>query len=247
MRGFTMRMRFTGKPTSGATMRRGAQHQALVLVEPADRDVGLNCRVLLLLHVEFLLEDPHSRGERGVHSGVAHRLTLYVMADVAGSGVNADGVPLVVNNGRAFSHGLALVEYRGEDLIGHLYPPARLLRDLERLGGDRSHPIAHVTDLVVETHLIPRVRVGPALATRGVLDSSRIAMVQDCMDAGERPGGRVVDVHDTGVGVGASEHLCVEHAAQLHVVGERRIALHQFQSIHLGLGRADDSCRGHVG
>ena len=50
MRGFMTRMRFTGSPSSGATMRRAwngtcverAQHQPLVLVEPADHDVRLD-------------------------------------------------------------------------------------------------------------------------------------------------------------------------------------------------------------
>jgi hypothetical protein len=85
-------------------------------------------------------------------------------ADVARGVVDADGVLLVVDPGRPLGQRLELVEHGRQDLVGHRDAAAGRLGDLGGLGGHGRHAVAHVTDLVVEAHLVPRVRVGPALA-----------------------------------------------------------------------------------
>ena len=67
------------------------------------------------------------------------------------------------------------------------------------------------------------------------------------MDAGQRPRPRVVDGDDAGVGVRASQHLRVQHAAQLDVVGEGGVALREPQRIDLALWLADHSVCGESG
>jgi hypothetical protein len=64
---------------------------------------------------------------------------------------------------------------------------------------------------------------------------------------GHGPGPGVVDRDDAGMGVRASQHLRVQHPAQLHVVGEGRVALDQPQPVHLGLGLPDHDGLRHLG
>ncbi len=56
---------------------------------------------------------------------------------------------------------------------------------------------------------------------------------------GKRPGGAGVDALDARMGDGAVQHLGVQHAAALEIGGKSRLALHQLDGIHLGLGLAD--------
>ena len=147
-----------------------------------------------------------------------------------------------MDDGSAGGDGLDLVEDTREDLVGHRDSPAGLLGELERLGSHRGHAIAHMADLVVEAHLVPRRRVGPALPTRGVLHPRGVEGVEHGVDPRQRSGLGVVDGQDAGVGVRAAQHLGVEHPARLHVVDERRVALHQLDGVDLVDGPAD-----HVG
>ena len=126
IRGFITRMRFTGRPSSGATMRadverdlcRGPEHEALILVEPADRDVRLDGGVLLLMDMEGLLEDCFGAANAASSSCVGHGLAFDVVADVVGGVVDALGVRLVVNDRRTRRDRLDLVEHRWQDLVG---------------------------------------------------------------------------------------------------------------------------------
>ena len=109
-----------------------------------------------------------------------------VVHDVALSVGDVGRVVLVVDDRRAGFDRLQLVEHRRQHLVGHVDQPHRLLRDLDRLGGDRRDAVADVTNLVVEADLVVRVRVRPRLAAGGVLHPRRVAVVQHGVHAGER-------------------------------------------------------------
>ncbi len=81
-------------------------------------------------------------------------------------------------------------------------------------------------------------RVGVRLAAAGVLDAGNVAAVDDGPHAGDGSCLAVVDLDDTGVGVGAGQQPGVEHAAHLDVIDKRRVALGQLDGVDLRLGLA---------
>ena len=116
---------------------------------------------------------------------------------------------------------LGRVEDGRQHLVGDLDQPAGLLGQLGRLGRDGGDAVADVAHLVVEADLIPRVRVRPALARRGVLHARRVQVVDDGVDARQRARGGVVDRDDPRVRVRAAQHLRVQQPARLDVGRER--------------------------
>ena len=219
----------------------GAHHHALVGVEPGHRDVGLDGALLHLVHPERLLEDVGRGGHVAVH--IAAR-GLYVVHQVALRVADVGRIVLIVDLGGVGLHGVALVEHRGQDLVGDLDEPQGLLGLLDGLGGHRRHPVAHVADPVIEADLVVGVGVGPALPAGGVLHPGGVGVVQHLVHAGDGPGLRVVDSQDAGVGVRAAQNLGVQHPPGLYVVGEGGVALGQAHRVDLDFGLAD---HGHVG
>ena len=219
--------------------------EPLVSVQPAGRDVRLDSAVLDGRDVEGLLEDPIGGGEGRLDVGDGR--TLDVSSTVPSGVEDPDAVGLVVDQRRVLGQRLPRVEHGGEDLVGHLDPAAGLLGELDGVGRHRGDAVADVTDLVVEAHLIPRIRVRPALAGRRVLHPRRVREVQDGSDAGNRARLGVVDRDDPRVGVGAAQHLCVQQPARLDVAGEGGVALDEPDRVHLPLGLADHGRGGHVG
>ena len=147
-------------------LRRRANHEPLVLVEPPVRHVRLDRAVLDALQLEGLLEDLLGLRECCVDVGGA---AFDVRREVAQGIRDADRVGLVVDHRGAVLHRLGRVEHCRQDLVGDLDPAACLFGELRRLGGDRCDPVADVPDLVVEADLVPGVGVRPALAGGGVL------------------------------------------------------------------------------
>ena len=219
----------------------GADHHALVGVEPRHRDVGLNGALLDLVHPEGLLEGVGCGREVAVDVAALGRQVVH---QVALGVADVGGVVLVVDLGGVGVHGKALVEHGRQDLVFDLDEAHGLLGGLDGLGGHRGDPVADVSDPVVEAHLVVGVGVGPALPAGCVLDPGRVAVMQHRVDPLDGPGRRVVDAQDAGVGVRAAQHLGVQHPPGLHVVGEGRVALGQPHRVHLDLGLAD---HGHVG
>jgi hypothetical protein len=102
-------------------------------------------------------------------------------------------------------HGLFHVEHRRQQLVGHVNAPHRLFGDGRCVGGHGGHAVAHVAHLGVEADLVVGRRVGVRLAAAGVLDAGNVAAVDDGAHAGDGSRLAVVDLHDTGVGVGAGQ------------------------------------------
>ncbi len=84
---------------------RGAEHEALVAVQPARRDVRLDPAMLDRLDVERLLEDVVCGCERSLDVG--HGLALDMGAAVVRGVEDAEAVGLVVDHGRSVGHRLA--------------------------------------------------------------------------------------------------------------------------------------------
>ena len=169
-----------------------------------------------------------------------------VVHEVALGVADVGGVVLVVDLGGVGVHGFSLVEHGGQDLVGDLDQPQGLLGCLDGLGGHRGHPVADVANPVVEADLVVGMGVGPALPAGRVLDPGGVAVVQHGMHAGNGCGLRVVDAQDPGVGVGAAQHLGVQHPPGLDVVGERGVALGQAHRVDLDLRLAHYGHFGHL-
>ena len=152
----------------------------------------------------------------------------------------------VVDHRSSLGDRVVLVEHGREDLVGHVDEVERGLCDLRGVCGDGSDAVAHVADLVVKAALVVRLRVGEALSTRGVADPWHVLVVEHRPDTRQRPGLCVVDGNDSGMGMGAVQHLGVEQTADLDVVDERRIPLGQLEGVDLWLGLADHRGLGHL-
>jgi len=209
-------------------LRGRANNHAFVRVQPRHRDVVLDRHWLHLVHAERLLEHQVGLGKTAFHVAA---LGLNVVHDVALTIGDVGCVGLVVNDGRTGSHGFEFIENGREHLVGDVNETQCLLGDRGRVGGHRGHPIAYVADLVVEADLVMRVRVGPALTARRVLDSLGVLVVQNRVHSGQRHSGRVVYVDDVGVGVRAAQHLGHQLATLGEVVGECRVALGQLSGL----------------
>ena len=159
--------------------------------------------------------------------------------DVARGVVSALHIVLVVNDGCVAGNRLVLIQHEGEHLIGHVDEGDGFFGNFDGLGRHHGYPVTDVTYLVVEAHLVVGRRVGVALATRRITNSLDVPVMKHRMHAGQGPRLRIIDRQDASLGVRAVKHLGVQHAAELNVVRERRLALSQLYRVDLGFRLAD--------
>ena len=180
---------------------RGAQDEAIVARRASRSSTCGSMRACCdALDVERLLEDVVGRCERGLD--VVGRSAPRCGRDVAGG---VDGCP--TSRPRRGQRGarrdrLERVEDCGEHLVGDLDAPACLLGDLDGVGRHRRDPVADVANLVVEAHLVPRIGVRPALASRGVFHPRGVAVVERLVHARHRPAPRCRRSRGSGRGRG---------------------------------------------
>ncbi len=218
--------------------------EPFVAVPPRDRDVGLQRRLLDLVHAVCLLDDAVRGREPSLD---VPGPGLDVVDDVAARVERAFHVGLVVDHGGPIRDRDVLVEHRRERLPGHPDQVEGGPRDLLGVGRDGRHAVSDEPHLVVEADLVVRQRVRVALATRCVADARHVPVVDDGVDAGKRPRRGIVDRHDAGVRVRAVQHLGDQRAGQVPVVRERGVSLRQLQRVGLGLGVAHHAGGRHVG
>ena len=214
-----------------------SDHQAVVLVPPAQHDVRLDCGLLHLVDAVLALIDVRGPGQRGVDVAEVH---VQILRHVARSIVDLHGVGFVVDDRRPRLHGLHRVEDGGQNLVLDLDEFQRLLENLGRLGGDDSHAIADMAHLVVQAHLVVGRRVGVALPAGGIQHALHVLVGQHRVHARQRQRLALVDAHDAGVGVRAGEQAAVEHARHLQIVGKNGAPLDELERIDLRLRLVDD-------
>ena len=110
-----------------------------VAVPPADGDMGLDRRLLHLVHVIGLFKDMIRLRETLFN--VAN-LGLNVMHDIALGIVNVFGIRFVVNHRRAWFYSFVLVKNGRQHLILNFNQLERLLGNLQGIGGDSGNSIA---------------------------------------------------------------------------------------------------------
>ena len=203
-----------------------------------DADERLDGGLLHARDFVLRLKDVIRRLHRRVHVA---QLDVDVRGDVARRVAFAKRyiVRLVVDDRRARFHGVAGIEDEGQFLVFHFDQRQGALGDFLGLGGHRGNPVAHETHLAIQADEIQRAGDRVGLARRGMHDAGDILIGQHRMDAGQRARLAHVNVLDEAVRDGAVEQLADQHAAHLHVGHKGRLALHQFDGVHLGFGRAD--------
>ncbi len=220
----------------------GADHQAVVGVEPADDDVRLDGGVLLARRAVLALHD-----EVGLLEALLDvaQLAVDVAGEVARGVLDARRVGLVVDHRRAPVHRVLHVEHGRQHLVLHLDAPQRLLGDGPRVGRDGGHAVADVPDLGVEQVGVVGRRLGKRLAGRGVRDARHVLVGQHRVHAGQRLGAAGVDPRDARMGMRARQDLADQHARQLDVVGEGGLAGDELVAVHLPDAPADDALLAH--
>ena len=230
-------IRFSGRPSTGARIAAhgtdlcaGADHQSVVLVPPRHDDVRLQRRLLDLRAVIRRFEDTVGLFESLFHT--AH-FPIDDRRQVARAVLDLPAFRLVVQNGRARLHALARIEDCGQWLVLDLDQFQRLERDLFALRRHGGHAIAHKAHFVVQAVVVVRAWFGIALPGGGVRNARQVLVRQHSMHTGQRSRPAGIDALDQRVGVRAEQQLADQHATEIHVIGEGRLALHQLARIHL--------------
>ena len=188
--------------------------------------MGLDVALVHGLRVEFPFDDDVGFGETLLD--VAD-LVLDVSGDVAlDAGVVAAsealhaeiGGHVVVEQGRAFGHGVAPGEHGGQDLVVHLHQLHGLQRDVGVGGADGGDSVADIQDLVLGQQVFgdhAGITLDFGEVDHPVLDDGEIGGRGNGDDAGERFRLAGVDAADAGVAMRAAQHTGVEHSGQVDV------------------------------
>ena len=169
------------------------------------------------------------------HFGLAEALfhVAQLVLDVAGDiapcpGVLAASEPLLlevggqgfVDHGRVGPHSVLEGQHRLQHLVVYVNEGQGLLGDVGAGGGDGGHGVALVEGLMVGHDVLghqPHVALGFSQVNDLVLNNREV-LGRDCgQHAGQGLGLAGVYRPDAGVGVGAAQHLAVEHPGQLDV------------------------------
>ena len=148
------------------------------------------------------------------------------------------GGPVLVEYGSVRSHGALDVRDRRQRLVDDVNQGQRLFGDMRAGGGDGGDGVALVEDLAPRQHVVGRRLAERGLARNGVWRA-------DVVRGGDGPDVRVslrpagVDAHDARVGVGAAEHLAVEHAGDADIGSVERLAGHLVYAVVADRPRAD--------
>ena len=154
------------------------------------------------------------------------------------------GGDVVVEDGRVCRHGRLHVGHGGHNVVAHLYERQGLLGHVGAGGGDGGDGVALVQHLVRGEDVVADV----LHAGEDVLTDlcQRIGHLCQVGRRGDRPdvwvglGLAGVDGRDAGVGVGAAQHLAVQHPLEPHVGAVERLAGDLVHSVVPDRTRADD-------
>ncbi len=200
----------------------GPDHQSLragggIGVEPADRAVGLQARVLHAPGVEGVLVHRVRRPQSGVDVAdpgvqLGHHVVPWP-GDPAGHGV------LVVHDGRAGCGGGFRVGHGGQHLVGHGEAAAALLGGGHGVGDHGGDALADVSNDVVEQPGVGGVVVDGFVQGGGVQPGWRVLVGEHQAHAGNPERLVGVDRQDAGVGVRGAQQLHVQQSGHVQVQG----------------------------
>ncbi|CAH0267232.1 hypothetical protein SRABI128_03297 [Microbacterium sp. Bi128] len=182
-------------------LRRRAEDEAALVVEPPDGSVRLERRVC-----------DARRTPLAAHRGVARGEGFVDVAAVAGVEAGDDvavgrhhpllGGAVGVQQGSAGAARVLGIEDGGEHGVLHADRAAAGIRGLRRLGHDRGDPLAHVPHDVVEHARVVGIVGAVFVAAGGVTDVGDVGVGEHRDDAGDRERVDGVDGGDPRVRVG---------------------------------------------
>ena len=200
---------------------RGADVQPLVLVDPGDRAVRLQVRVLAAVRRVGPLVDDVRLGEASLDvADTAVDVDQDVALRVADEGVLAP----VVDHRRAGPHRLLGVEDGRQDLVLDRDLAAPFLGGGLGLGHHGGHPLPDEADDVVEHVGVVGIDAEVLVDGGGVELARHVLPGEDRMHARHLERGALVDRDDAGVGVRRAEHLQVQHPLHRGVEGVAGLA-----------------------
>ena len=196
--------------------------------------LGVGLGIIGLIH-------HHVAGSHGgihVAVGVAaagHQVALRVAADVE----VVEVVILRMNHNWVVQSGLK-VQHRLQNVILHLDHAHSLGHAVLVPTGHNGHRVAHIADGALQDVAVIGGGLRVGLARQGIADLGHVLPGQDAGDAGHPAGGVLADGLDTGVGVGAAEHLDHQAVTGHHVLGVHALAAGEGGAVQLGDGLIDE-------